>query len=1210
MYSQTHHRIQVRLSALLLLLLSGMLSLSAHAQRAINDADRVTLTGNTNPQARPEFDRGSAPASMQMKSMVLLLSVRPEAQAQLQQLLIEQQNPKSPNYHKWLTPAEFGAKFGPTDQDIADTSNWLKKFGFTVEQVGKGRMWINFSGNVQKVESAFQTNIRQYEVKGEMHHANANDPTIPRALSGLVRGLVSLNDFRKHVNSTVHQLPPDFIASNGLNFMGPADFATIYNVNPLYNATPAIDGTGQTIAIVGRTDINLGDVQFFRSFFGLPANDPVFINNGADPGDLGGGEETEADLDVEWSGAVAPKATIDFVISQSTATTDGVDLSAQFIVDNNLANVMSTSFGLCETTLGATGNAFWDALWTQAAAQGITSFVSAGDSGAAGCDASNSLTATAGLAVNGVGSTPNNISVGGTEFNEGTGSFWAAVNDPTTQGSALSYIPEVAWNESGTVPNGSDLFATGGGASSVYTKPAYQVGPGVPADGQRDIPDVALSAAGHDGYLIIQGHTATASGLAAVGGTSASSPSFAGLMALVVQKTGSAQGNANPVFYSMGQAQFAGGGIPVYHDVTSGDNSVPGAVGFSAGAGYDEVTGWGSVDATSMVNFWNSNSPDFSLSVDTASQSVNQGTTANYNVTLTSLAGYANTVSLSISGLPTGATATFTPASLSGSASSALAITTDLTTPVGSYPLTITGTDGTLTHTLSITLVVTTPDFTVSVAPASQTVIAGETVNYTATVGALNGYSGTVSFSVSGLPAGASATFAPATITSSGSTGLAVATTSGVTPSGVYPLTVTGTDGVLTHSASVTLVVTDFSISVTPSSQTIVQAGTANYTVALSVNAGFAGANITFGVTGLPSFASATFSPSSLTGAGSSALSIVTQATTPAAIYPLTITATDGITTRTAAATLVVDPIGDFSVVVAPASETVIQGSNTSYGITVNSSGGFKDVVVLSVSGLPDGAAGVISPNSITSSGLTSLAITTATTTAPGSYPLTITANSGPLVHTVSMTLVVVAPDFSLSASPASQAILVGNSASYRVTLSPFNGYNGVVNLSVAGLPTGAAGTFSPASLNTSGSSTLLVTTSASTPPGTYPLTITGTDGVLTRTTSVSLEVDAQPAADFSVSAQPTITVKRNSSGSETVLITALNGFTGTVNLSISGLTGLVSASFNPASVTGNGTSSLTFVVDHRQAQGTFPVTITGTSGILVHSTTVSLTVN
>ncbi|HZI31383.1 MAG TPA: protease pro-enzyme activation domain-containing protein, partial [Candidatus Binatia bacterium] len=346
--------------------------------------------------------------------MVLLLSVRPDAQAALQQLLASQQDPKSPDYHHWLTPSEFGLRFGPTDQDIADAGNWLKKFGFTIDEIGNGRLWINFSGDVQKVERAFQTNIRNYEVDGKMHFANATDPSIPRALTGLVQGVVSLHNFPKHPNSTVNQLPSDFTAGNGAHFLAPADFATIYNVNPLYNAAPAINGAGQTIAIVGRTDINLGDVQFFRSFFGLPVNDPIFVHNGADPGNLGGGEETEADLDVEWSGAIAKNATIKFVISQ-TAATDGVDLSAQFIVNNNLANVMSTSFGLCEASLGATGNNFWNTLWAQAAAQGITAFVSSGDSGAAGCDPSGAVAGT-GLGVNGLSSTPNNISVGGTEF--------------------------------------------------------------------------------------------------------------------------------------------------------------------------------------------------------------------------------------------------------------------------------------------------------------------------------------------------------------------------------------------------------------------------------------------------------------------------------------------------------------------------------------------------------------------------------------------------------------------------------------------------------------------------------------------------------------------------------------------------------------------------------------------------------------------------
>jgi pseudomonalisin len=437
MHSHTLRCTSSSFRVLLLLVLMVTLSLGAHAQRVINDADRVTLHGNTHPLARAEFDRGSANAAMPMNNMIMLLSVRPDAQAQLSQLLADQQNPKSPDYHKWLKPAEFGLRFGPTDQDVADASNWLRRFGFRIDQVANGRMWINFSGDVQKVERAFQTNIRQYEVNGKMHHANASDPTIPRALTGLVQGIVSLNDFPKHRNSSVNQLPPDFTDANGVNFLAPADFATIYNVNPLYNATPAIDGTGQSVAIVGRTNINVGDVQFFRSFFGLPANDPVLILNGADPGDLGGNEEAEADLDVEWAGAIAKNATINFVISQSTTTTDGVDLSAQYIVNNNVAPVMSTSFGLCESALGTAGNSFWGTLWSQAAAQGITSFVSSGDSGAAGCDLAGAATGT-GTGVNGLSSTPDNTSVGGTEFNEGTGTFWSPTNDPTTQASVLS----------------------------------------------------------------------------------------------------------------------------------------------------------------------------------------------------------------------------------------------------------------------------------------------------------------------------------------------------------------------------------------------------------------------------------------------------------------------------------------------------------------------------------------------------------------------------------------------------------------------------------------------------------------------------------------------------------------------------------------------------------------------------------------------------
>ncbi|HEV8491021.1 MAG TPA: protease pro-enzyme activation domain-containing protein, partial [Candidatus Angelobacter sp.] len=215
MQSHSSGRTRLLLRTLLLMVISGMLSSAALAQRTINEADRLTLHGNVHPQARAEFDRGSANAAMPMNRMVLLLSVRPDAQAELAQLLADQQNPKSPNYHKWVTPQEFGLRFGPTDQDIADASSWLKKFGFSIDEVGNGRMWINFSGDVQKVERAFQTNIRTYEVDGKMHFANATDPSIPRALAGLVQGVVSLHDFKMHPNSTASQLPSDFTNAGG-----------------------------------------------------------------------------------------------------------------------------------------------------------------------------------------------------------------------------------------------------------------------------------------------------------------------------------------------------------------------------------------------------------------------------------------------------------------------------------------------------------------------------------------------------------------------------------------------------------------------------------------------------------------------------------------------------------------------------------------------------------------------------------------------------------------------------------------------------------------------------------------------------------------------------------------------------------------------------------------------------------------------------------
>jgi subtilase family serine protease len=343
----------------------------------------------------------------------------------------------------------------------------------------------------------------------------------------------------------------------------------------------------------------LVDVATFRQEFGLPARAPQVIVNGPDPGDLGGSEDGEADLDVQWSGAVARNADIRFVVSGSTSATDGVDLSARYIVDHNLAPIMSTSFGECETQLGAAERVFYRNLWAQAAAQGISALVASGDSGPAGCNGGGDDQGS-GPAVSGLASTPFNVAVGGTQFNEGSGSYWSA--DKAKDGSsALGYIPEQAWNESGSTAQGFGLWASGGGPSRCHPRPAWQNLPGMPGDSRhRVLPDVSLAAAGyHDGYVI------ETQGMQAItGGTSCSSPALAGIMALVVQKTGSRQGNPNPTFYRLAGAQFSGSGPVVFHDIVDGDTTVPGTPGYRCGPGYDLATGLGSVDAQALVEAW------------------------------------------------------------------------------------------------------------------------------------------------------------------------------------------------------------------------------------------------------------------------------------------------------------------------------------------------------------------------------------------------------------------------------------------------------------------------------------------------------------------------------------------------------------------------------------------------------------------------------
>jgi phosphodiesterase/alkaline phosphatase D-like protein len=654
----------------------------------ISDAKLVLLNGNTRPETRSGSDLGSVNPQLPMQRMMLLLRRSPEQEAALAEFNARQLDPSSPDFHHWLTPEEFGTLYGPSGNDIEAVTSWLQNRGFTIDNVSKGRVFIEFSGTAGLVQRAFHTEIRRYMVGGEEHIANSTDPSIPEAITPVVAGIVSLNNFLarplhtisgtfRRDSKTGKWIPEkDDAASRTLlgvtasegdfQLVSPYDFATIYNVLPLWNA--GIDGSNQTIAIAGRSNINLNDVASFRSAFGLPAKAPTVIVNGTDPGIPSADDKTENTLDVEWSGAVAKGATIKFITTASTASSDGAMSSAAYIIDNNIAPIMSFSYGACELVFGTSGNAAINSLWQQGATEGITIFVASGAQRSGACDGSGTVPygGPHSLAVNGAASTAYNVAVGGTDLNwyNIDNTYWNSTN-ATNGSSAKGYMPEVPWNA--TILNYNvdlDLISVAGGTggssscttsngttpatcSGGYAKPSWQAGTGVPADGKRDVPDVSLFASGGallSSYVICDSDSVPCAArnrddalMNSVGGTSVSSPAMAGIMALVNQKMGSAQGNANAAFYALAardtrsscnSAFVSNGSACNFYDITYDDHSVrcspnsPNCTedytgdsfgvldGLKPTVGYDLATGLGSVNAGNLVNNWHLVVPD------------------------------------------------------------------------------------------------------------------------------------------------------------------------------------------------------------------------------------------------------------------------------------------------------------------------------------------------------------------------------------------------------------------------------------------------------------------------------------------------------------------------------------------------------------------------------------------------------------------------
>lgn len=642
------------------------------------DSTQVSaVRGTAHPLARSNFDQGRTDPTHQITATITF-RLSTAQQADMNLLLQQQQDRTSPNYHKWLTPEQYAARFGMTKNDLAKVSAWLQSQGLRVESISRNRNEITFSGSVGQVKYALNTELHNYVVNGERHFANATNVSFPAAFSSQILGVRGLNDFSP--KPRVHPTPKFTSNLTGNHFVIPGDFATIYNLKPLYSQ--GLDGAGQSIAVVGQTTIALSDIDAFRSASGLPKFDPALVqvpNTGSAlscSGDLG-----EADLDVEWSGAVAKSASVVYVFAGvGTGGTcnnrpKNVFDALLYAISNNVAPVVSISYGNCEANLPG-GFPLTMQQWVQEAnVQGQTVVGPSGDSGAADCELPTATTATQGLAVDVPAAIPEVTGVGGSEFSGDAGAcppnntcpaggapatqYWGAATTLNSGPTALQYIPEITWND--TALTGS-LDGGGGGASTVFAKPSWQSGTGVPADGARDVPDVALNASNaHDPYLVcsqgscVNGFRDANNNFNAAGGTSFGAPTFAGIVAIINGATQSnGQGNINPTLYSLA-------GTSSFHDITSGNNKVPcttgtpncpsgtTSIGFNAGTGYDLVTGLGSPEVFNLVTAWPgfSSSQAYTIAASPSSVTISPGQPASATILAGGLNGFSGTVSLS-----------------------------------------------------------------------------------------------------------------------------------------------------------------------------------------------------------------------------------------------------------------------------------------------------------------------------------------------------------------------------------------------------------------------------------------------------------------------------------------------------------------------------------------------------------------------------------
>ncbi|MGA2249611.1 protease pro-enzyme activation domain-containing protein [Terracidiphilus sp.] len=810
---QLQPRLRVWCAITALALTAGALVAQSPAVRIpaeINSSEQSVIPGSKHPLALAQLDAGRVPAGTRLTDVTIFFKRSAAQEANLQTLIGAQQTPGSPQFHQWLTPDQFAARFGVADADLQKVQTWLEQQGFAVDSISRSRNAIHFSGTVGSVEQTFATEMHYYKLAGVKHIAPSTALSVPAAIAPMVSGVLNLNDFKPrsmmvHRKLSAKPVKPLYSVTDSSGdedvFFAPGDIKVAYDINPLISG--GNNGTGQTIAIMGQSAIQVSDIENFQQAAGLTVKDPTMtlVPNTGPSTIEPDGDEGESDLDVEYSGAIATGATINFVYTGPSSNL-GVFQSYMYAVDNNIGNIISISYGSCEPAIDQSDFTTFESWGQQAMSQGQTVIAASGDSGATACYADTDLSTTLqdGLAVSYPASSAYVTGVGGTEItaaDDAVGTYWAAPSSSSgvTLTSALSYIPEIAWNDDAINTNETDnpdctaslscVSASGGGISILTAQPSWQTayftatGEANPSSQWRLVPDIALYASpDYPGYLFCTGDTSdweqgqeascgetngafefydSITGFFNIaGGTSFAAPIFAGELAILNQAKGytTGQGLANTQLYTLASNSATYG--TAFHDVTSGTNKCtesgcPGSGGYSAGTGYDLVTGLGSLNLNNLVTAW----PESTSTLIGTTTTITASNTAplvnvsdTFTITVSAASGTtvpAGSVSVSING----GTATSYPLTTSGSA--ATASFNNTFTTAGSYTVTASfpasTTFGASTGSTTVNVQGTssgTGTFTMAFSPSSLTVAQGSMGTAPLVVTPAGGYTGTI----------------------------------------------------------------------------------------------------------------------------------------------------------------------------------------------------------------------------------------------------------------------------------------------------------------------------------------------------------------------------------------------------------------------------------------------------------------------------------